>query len=200
MTARKPELLDSKCEYAETPNVSSGKREATRLIVLHYTASDNYHSTVQWLMEKRAKASAHFVVGRNGETCQLAPLDAVTWHAGTSVWKGQPSVNAFSVGIEIVNLGPLLRKPDAPYVSVSGSRVVPASQCYHGKHEKDAKCGYEYWQTYPREQVARVAEMIALLKKRYPGIKAVTGHSDVAPGRKIDPGPALPPELYALPV
>lgn len=39
-------------------------------------------------------------------------------------------------------------------------------------------------------QYQRLCELIAVLRARYP-ISEVTGHSDIAPGRKTDPGPAF---------
>jgi AmpD protein len=43
---------------------------------------------------------------------------------------------------------------------------------------------------YTERQYARLAPLAAALARRYP-IVAIVGHSDVAPGRKTDPGPAF---------
>jgi AmpD protein len=43
---------------------------------------------------------------------------------------------------------------------------------------------------YTKQQYVQLAAVIKLLLKSYPGLskQRITGHSDIAPGRKTDPG------------
>jgi N-acetyl-anhydromuramoyl-L-alanine amidase len=51
---------------------------------------------------------------------------------------------------------------------------------------------------YDARQYATLARLIVALRQRYP-IRAVAGHSDIAPGRKTDPGPSFDwPRLHRL--
>ncbi len=48
-------------------------------------------------------------------------------------------------------------------------------------------------ETYTEEQYASLAALVSSLRRSYVHIEAdaITGHSDIAPGRKTDPGPAF---------
>ena len=97
-------------EIKKSPNHSGKFRNnLPDTIVLHYTAGASVNSCVNWLCNPAAKASAHLIVGKNGEVVQLVGFDTVAWHAGKSEWKGRKNLNQFSIGIELDNAG-LLEK------------------------------------------------------------------------------------------
>lgn len=47
------------------------------------------------------RVSTHFFIRRGGEILQFVPCRKRAWHAGTSQWRGRPSCNDFSIGIEL---------------------------------------------------------------------------------------------------
>jgi len=78
-----------------------------RFIVLHHTASDNVSSVLNTLCNPANEVSSNYVVTKDGHIYELvAPLKRA-WHAGAGSGFGVPAdnMNAYSVGIEIVNAG-----------------------------------------------------------------------------------------------
>jgi LysM repeat protein len=72
-------------------------------IVIHATANDSLQGVIEWFTNPASLVSAHYNVGKDGRIVQMAREDQRAWHAGKSEWKGVPSVNDFSIGIELVN-------------------------------------------------------------------------------------------------
>lgn len=91
-------------EWCPSPNfkVVTPDRKIT-CIVIHATATAGIDSPRAWLCNPASKVSAHWLIGRTGVILHLVHEVNVAWHAGQSSWKGQGGVNAFSIGIEIVN-------------------------------------------------------------------------------------------------
>src|SRR5437764_133584 len=54
---------------------------AIRLLVIH-TIEGSYAGAISWFRSPRARASANFVVSRDGAVTQMVPTWDVTWHAG----------------------------------------------------------------------------------------------------------------------
>lgn len=74
-------------------------------IVLHATVAPTLKSTTEWFMNPESKVSAHFTLGKDGSIVQHVSTFYRAWHAGVSRdIQGREGVNAFSIGIEIVNL------------------------------------------------------------------------------------------------
>jgi hypothetical protein len=72
------------------PHVPHG---AITLVVVH-VSEGTFGGTVKWFQNPRARASAHYVVGRDGEIAHMVPDDQEAWHAGNGY------VNRHSIGVE----------------------------------------------------------------------------------------------------
>lgn len=143
-----------------------------RFIVMHYTAAD-FKTSVDLLTQ--GAASAHYLVPSPADPSYLAAghrevkifnlVDEKerAWHAGVSHWRGRDNLNDTSIGIEIVN-------------------------------QATDDNGHFTFPPFDPQQIAAVNSLAANIIQRYPDISPVNvvGHSDIAPGRKSDPGASFP--------
>ena len=70
---------------------NSGSRFGTNrpdTLIVHYTGGRSLASSVSWLTNPASRASAHVVIGKNGDIVQIVAFDTVAWHAGKSEWEG----------------------------------------------------------------------------------------------------------------
>jgi len=96
--------VDRLYHYVASPNQDDRPWGAdVDCIVLHATADPTMKSTVDTFRSAASHVSAHFVVGKDGTVVLMVPLERRAWHAGVSVLRGRPSVNDYSIGIEIAN-------------------------------------------------------------------------------------------------
>jgi N-acetyl-anhydromuramyl-L-alanine amidase AmpD len=129
-------------------------------LVMHYTAVDA-PTSFQFLTTPRG-VSAHYLVYENGEIMQLVAEENIAWHAGISAWKGVPSVNKYSIGIEIVNTG----------INEQTNQCTPFTEV--------------------QIKAVEVLSLDILNRHKAITPTNVVGHSDVGPTRKIDPGHCFP--------
>lgn len=108
--------------------------------------------------------SAHYLLPADEPLVyRLVDEDRRAWHAGDSQWRGRTWLNASSIGIELVNTTGL-----------------------------DAD-GQVRWQPWPSAQIERLVQLLQDLQHRHDiDPRNIVGHSDIAPQRKIDPGPLFP--------
>jgi N-acetylmuramoyl-L-alanine amidase len=169
-----------------TPN--KGGKLNPQYLIMHYTAVTQAKGSINWFLNKEAKASAHLIIDRDGSITQFAPFDTITFHAGISRWNGLNGLNKHSIGIELVNGGKLV-KTGTGWICPVDKKAVPDSEVVIAKHKNErAEAG---WHAYPSLQIETAVEIASFLVKTY-GLKDVLGHEDIAPFRKIDPGPAFP--------
>ncbi len=123
---------------------------------------ETWESSLKILTED--KVSSHYLVRADPvQVYQLVDESQRAYHAGLSSWQGQTQLNAASIGIEIENLG-----------------------------DTQGPNGIEY-HAYPKAQIDAVIALVKEIVTRH-GIRPdhVLGHSDIAPTRKVDPGPTFP--------
>lgn len=175
--------------YLPSPNVSGGALVDPSLLVMHYTASGGTgEADAKFFQNKGAKASAHFVVDRDGTITQCVYTTRKAWHAGVSGWRGRSNCNDFSIGIEIDNWGILTKRADGTFVSYKGV-VIPPHNVVEAKNKRGI---HGYWEAYPEAQLEAVLRLSQAICEAHPSIKEIVGHEDIAPVRKVDPGPAFP--------
>lgn len=163
-----------------------------KYLVMHFTAGSNAGSSAAWLRNPKSKASAHMVIGRDGTIIQLVPFNKVAWHAGLSRWESLVGMNQYSIGIELDNAGRVFKRADGKWQNALGV-VVQSKDVIEGIHKNEGRPSF--WQTYSPVQLEVARDVSALIMAEYKLVDVV-GHDDIAPGRKIDPGPAFPMESF----
>ncbi|QVM82927.1 N-acetylmuramoyl-L-alanine amidase [Novosphingobium decolorationis] len=163
-----------------SPNHSGAYRVNPTKLVMHYTAGGSGYGSAAWLANPNAGASAHFVICREGTVIQCVSVDRRAWHAGKSQWGELTNLNSYSIGIELANWGPL--RDDGTTAAGKAVDYIEAAHKNGGRVRK--------WEVYPPAQIV-AAEAVARAIAAYHPIDEIVGHDDIAPARKLDPGPAF---------
>ncbi|MCO8162445.1 N-acetylmuramoyl-L-alanine amidase [Pseudomonas sp. 21LCFQ010] len=146
----------------DTSHPSKNFDNRIQYVILHYTSATQERS-LQLLTS--GQVSSHYLIGDDSRatTFKLVDENARAWHAGDSQWDGRTWLNSSSIGIEIVNPG---------FTEGPNGRL---------------------WYPYSEAQIQSLIVLLKDIVKRN-GIepKHIIGHSDIAPMRKLDPGPLFP--------
>jgi len=143
-------------------HTSANQDSRIQFVILHYTNASLERSLA---LLTHGEVSSHYLIGddSNATIYQLVDENRRAWHAGESQWEGRTWLNSTSIGIEIVN---------------PGFTDTPTGRVWHPYSE------------------AQVQALILLLKdiaqRNNIQPRHIIGHSDIAPLRKLDPGPMFP--------
>ncbi|MBI3523515.1 MAG: N-acetylmuramoyl-L-alanine amidase [Betaproteobacteria bacterium] len=143
-------------------SISAKSQDSRVKFLIVHYTQGNFVNALKTLSQ--GDVSSHYLVDdSSGKIYGLVDEARRAYHAGVSSWKGQNQLNYSSVGIEIVNSGPA-KTPEG---------IV--------------------WQEYPAQQITNLIWLMKQIVARHE-IKPenILGHSDIAPQRKIDPGPSFP--------
>ncbi|HKN04909.1 MAG TPA: N-acetylmuramoyl-L-alanine amidase [Buttiauxella sp.] len=170
--ASKPEIADKavvdKGDFKiDTSHVAQAAYPRVKVLVIHYTA-DDFTGSLSTLTDRNV--SSHYLIPdtppiSDGKPViwQLVPESELAWHAGVSFWRGATRINDTSIGIELENKG-FTRQGRV-------NQFYPFNAAQISVLEKLAKVIIARYQIQPQNVVA---------------------HADIAPQRKVDPGPLFP--------
>jgi len=163
---------------AAASNFSSRENTSIDTLVVHVTESARNAaqlvagatpSAVLWFADPRAKASAHYVVGRDGSLWACVPEGECAWHAGNR------AVNRRSIGIEIEGFVSEARTFDAEAMATLielSTEIMRRHRIPLVRQPGPGVCGHE-----------DVPDPV------HPNLRGGAGHHR-------DPGPAFPWEAY----
>ena len=171
---------DSRLADKLYPSPNHGERKGAPrpdCIILHYTGMSDAASALLWLCNPLSEVSCHYFVFEDGRIWQLVPEGRRAWHAGKSSWNGETDLNSRSIGIEIVNPGHDLT------AALEGGKPNPLPPP---------------GPPFPDKQIAAISALVKDIATRWSiPPQRILAHSDIAPGRKIDPGEWFPWERLA---
>lgn len=156
---------------------SRAQNERISSLIFHYTAL-NFENSLAQLTKNPDGVSAHWLIPDTGKKIyKLVDEKKRPYHAGVSYWKRRADLNDTSVGVEIVNLG---------------------FRCINNQNSDQCPIYERDWKPYTSSQIKLIIQLAKGIQSRYKiDPLCVVGHSDIAIGRKSDPGPLFPWEQLA---
>jgi len=197
-------LLISSCSNLKIKQIpSDNHNDRIRFLVIHHTTID-YQESVEALTRKD-NVSAHYLIPESNDpsyqdgalqTVQLVSENDRAWHAGVSHWQGENGLNDQSIGIELVYKSPCVEEENPLLEDQSGmmSNVASPTMEETGLNIHASSDRICFYPNFDEKQINLLIELVKDILKRNPEITPdrIIGHADIAPDRRIDPGPKFP--------
>ena len=91
--------------YSPNFDLKKRKQKQIKFLIFHYTGMKSEIDAINRLTNQKSKVSCHYFIKKNGQILNLVPNLYIAWHAGISSWKIFKSLNKYSIGVEISNVG-----------------------------------------------------------------------------------------------
>jgi N-acetylmuramoyl-L-alanine amidase len=164
-----------------------------KFIVMHYTAGWTAAGAIRTFESKASQVSAHVTIDTDGTIYQHVPFNVKAWHAGPSSYGGYSGINSYSIGIELVNPGYLVKLDDGRFKDAYGTlhTADEVGGVIASAHPRVGS-GMYYWPLYTKAQIEAAEALCAVLIPNYDIIDIVSHEEIDTRGWKTDPGPAFP--------
>ena len=156
-------LLLSACGGLQVNTQHTSQGQDSRVqFVVLHYTSSDFQQSLRTLTQ--TGVSSHYLIDdAPADIYRLVDENHRAWHAGDSQWRGRTWLNASTIGIELVNPG---------YRDTAAGRV---------------------WYPYSQAQIDQLILLLKDIVQRHQlPLGSIIGHSDIAPQRKVDPGPLFP--------
>lgn len=196
-----------------SPNFDKGREGfAIDMIVLHYTALGNTKEVIDLFLSPDSRVSCHYLITRGGIVYQFVDDEDTAWHTGIPERENLSSEENFlrvirrniikpnqrSIGIELENWGPLLKKDNRLFTW----RQTP----FRGNY---IKIDESFWERYKKKQLVKLVKLLRRIMSLYKiplefpplgplnyhgdpymlqDFRGILGHSAID-DTKMDPGP-----------
>jgi len=165
-----PDWIDSKT-FRLPGSCYWAQRVPKSLIVLHATASSNARSVFDtWKSPANGRVATAFVVDRDGRIFQMFPPDCWAYHLGMRERNPGHYNDRRSIGIEIVNPGPLRPDPDGGDTLNWWPKNFRTPWCRLSETDRYVRSdfrGYAWYAAFTREQEQAVQRLAAYLCQKF---------------------------------
>ena len=92
-------------EWAASPNFSKGRNGKKIIAIVNHITAGAFPGCLSWMRNPQAKASAHYLITRQGKIYQMVRDEDTSWHAGVVNKPSWPlydgsNPNRYTIGIE----------------------------------------------------------------------------------------------------